>query len=54
MEVLIDNFSVYGATFDECLKILVKVFRRGGQLDFELEEVSFYDTRESCCRAYCV
>jgi len=39
MEVFMDDFSIYGGTFDLCLDNLTKVFHG------KLRKVSFYGTR---------
>ena len=36
MEVFIDDFSVYGMTFDHCLENLVKVLQRCQEMDLIL------------------
>ena len=44
MEVFMDDFSVYGTTFDHCLENLDRVLQRCQEKDLilNLEEMSFY------------
>jgi hypothetical protein len=50
VKVFMDDFSVYGKTFGDCLANLDKVLRRckRGQPCPELGKVSFYGQRRNC------
>jgi hypothetical protein len=50
MEVLMDDFCVYGKTFDCCLPNLDRVMKRCQLADFvpQLGEVSFHGPRRNC------
>jgi hypothetical protein len=48
MEVFMDDFSVYGKTFEDCLANLDKVLTSNGQPCPKLGEVSFHGPRRNC------
>lgn len=53
MEVFMDDFSVFGDSFDRCLANLEKNARtlRGDQLDSKLGKMPFYGKRRDCAWA---
>ena len=55
LEVFMDDFSVFGDSFDECLSNLQKVLTRCEEKNLLLnwEKVSFLDHKRDCIRPHC-
>jgi hypothetical protein len=54
MEVSMDDFTVYGKTFDDCLENLDRVLQRCEELSPELEKMSFYGSGRNSARTQSV
>ena len=51
MEIFMDNFSVYGSSFENCLKILETILQRcQRESSFKLGKMSFHGNRRYCLR----
>ena len=50
LEVFMDDFSIFGPTFDDCLQNLTKVFKRYMEMNlvWSWKKSHFMFTRESC------
>jgi len=55
MEVFMDDFSVYSATYDHCLNNLSKVLQRCEEVNLILNlEKPFHGTKRGCPRSCCL
>ena len=54
IEVFMDDFSVYGNSFDTCLANLTLVLKKmhGHQLGVELGKMSFHGRTRNCAKTY--
>jgi hypothetical protein len=48
MEVFMDDFSIYGKTFEDCLANLDKVLKWCQMADLILDKVSFHGPGRNC------